>query len=63
MSKSNVIKFPEIRRPVVVPHPSSKEMRRLKLMVARAKAGLRRDKCVTFGQFRALVATGNERDA
>ncbi len=59
MSKFNI---PTTHRRPIVPHPDAKEIRRLKLMVARAKAGLRRDNCVTFGQFRALVATGNERD-
>ncbi len=49
------------RRPKSVPHPDAREVRRLKLMVARAKAGLRPASdagggCVTYAQHLALDA-------
>ncbi|MCM0021451.1 MAG: hypothetical protein NBV67_15780 [Tagaea sp.] len=39
-----------------VPHPSARDVRKLKALVLRAKAGLRRDGCVTFAQHQALIA-------
>lgn len=41
-----------------VPHPSARDVRKLKLMVVRARAGLRRDGCVTLAQHHALIAAG-----
>jgi hypothetical protein len=46
----------QARLPKIVPHPAARDVRRLKALALRARAGLRRDGCVTLAQHQALKA-------